>query len=293
MGAGGGERAGREKHPRGTHGGLAGRALALAAGVVAVAALPRAAEVAQGCLADSTSFRPLRESAGPAGQGVTAVVLGFALDRAGRPSPPLEARIRTGVQLLQQGRVERLVFSGGHPGGGLRGGLSEAEVMRRFAEGHVGDGGGTSGAGPLRGAELLLEDRSTSTRENALYSLMALAQEDGRGAAHNLGEVVVVTSCFHQWRARRVFRRAAKQLNLATQVTVAPLETDSDFGSARAFERTLQRALQHKAWAGVRAALMVLLQPVAVVLDSGVALFHVVREILAILLYFSKGWIAF
>ena len=113
-------------------GGLAGRALALALAAAALAALPRAAEVAQGLLADGADF-PLAGGSAPGG-GASAVVLGFALDRAGRPSPPLEARVREGVQLLQAGRVDRLVFSGGHPGGGLRGGVSEAEVMKGFAE---------------------------------------------------------------------------------------------------------------------------------------------------------------
>ena len=212
----------------------------------------------------------------------TEVVLGFALDRAGRPSPPLEARVREGVQLLQAGRVDRLVFSGGHPGGGLRGGVSEAEVMKGFAEEAL--------AGALPRGAAVLEKRSTSTRENALFSLVALAE--GGGGGSGVGEVVVVTSCFHQWRARRAFLRAAQQLNLPAQVTVAPLGPDSDFGFSRAFEQTLRRALPRgEAWEGASGWLKAPLLPAAAVLDACAALFHVARELLAIVLYFSKGWV--
>ena len=261
-------------------GGLAGRALALALAAAALAALPRAAEVAQGLLADGADF-PLAGGSAPGG-GASAVVLGFALDRAGRPSPPLEARVREGVQLLRAGRVDRLVFSGGHPGGGLRGGVSEAEVMKGFAEEAM--------AGALPRGAAVLENRSTSTRENALFSLEALAE--GGGGGSGVGEVVVVTSGFHQWRARRAFLRAALQLNLPAQVTVAPLGPDSDFGFSRAFEQTLRRALPRgEAWEGASGWLMAPLLPAAAVLDACAALFHVAREILAIVLYFSKGWV--
>ena len=160
--------------------------------------------------------------------------------------------------------------------------MSEAEVMKSFSEVAMG--------GPLPRGAAMLEDRSTSTRENALFSLVALAE--GVDGGSGVGEVVVVTSAFHQWRARRAFLRAAKQLNLPAQVTVAPLGPDSDFGFSRAFEQTLQRALRGEAWEGARRWLMSPLVPAAAVLDACAALFHVAREILAILLYFSKGWLA-
>ena len=287
MVGGRGEARGPRGMPRGGGGGggggLAGRALALALAVAVLAALPRAAEVAQRLLVDGADVTPA--GGGELAGGARAGVLGFALDRAGRPSPPLEARVREGVRLLRAGRVERLVFSGGHPGGGLRGGVSEAEVMKSFSEMAMG--------APLPRGAAVLEDRSTSTRENALFSLVALAEGGGGGATGlGVGEVVVVTSGFHQWRARRVFLRAAKELNLPAQVTVAPLGPDSDFGFSRAFEQTLQRALRGETWGGARGWLMIPLVPAAAVLDACAALFHVAREILAILLYFSKGWIA-
>ena len=51
----------------------------------------------------------------------------------------------------------------------------------------------------------LLEERSTSTRTNALLSL-ELVKERG------LHSVVVVTSGFHQYRSERVFKRVAKDM---------------------------------------------------------------------------------
>ena len=92
---------------------------------------------------------------------VAVVVLGYALARDGAPSPALEHRVRAAVREWERsasreeedegnevedgGGVEKnknkrkkrrvaLVFSGGHPGGGLRGLRSEAEVMRDLAE---------------------------------------------------------------------------------------------------------------------------------------------------------------
>lgn len=51
----------------------------------------------------------------------------------------------------------------------------------------------------------VLEESSTSTRENALFSLEACARRGWR-------DVVVVTNRFHQFRSARVFRAAAAEM---------------------------------------------------------------------------------
>jgi uncharacterized SAM-binding protein YcdF (DUF218 family) len=108
----------------------------------------------------------------------------------------------------------------------------------------------------------LLEQRSTSTRTNAIESLKL--------ATHRrLRRVVVVTSEFHQFRARRTFQVAARELEEETaehpmSVVVAslnsvPWETDRRRANAAATE------LKHQ--------------------------FDFVRELAAIALYYVRGWI--
>jgi|SRR6266850_53320 len=58
-----------------------------------------------------------------------AVVFGARAYADGTPSDALADRVRTGCELYQQGRVKRLIFSGG-PGDGL---IHETEAMRRMA----------------------------------------------------------------------------------------------------------------------------------------------------------------
>ncbi len=41
------------------------------------------------------------------------------LRRDGMPTPTLEQRVETGVDLFDRGRVDYLIFSGGHPGTAL------------------------------------------------------------------------------------------------------------------------------------------------------------------------------
>lgn len=59
----------------------------------------------------------------------TAVVFGCLAYADGRPSLPLADRVRTAVDLYQQGHVDTLIFSGG-PGAGD---VHETEAMRRYA----------------------------------------------------------------------------------------------------------------------------------------------------------------
>ena len=128
------------------------------------------------------------------------VVLGYALARDGSPSAALEHRVRSAVREWGRASREReevegegghvkLVFSGGHPGSGVRT-RSEAAVMRSLASGlllssegrlrAVGGGGGggadeREGAAPPAG-DWLLEEASTSTWENAVESLELLSR---------------------------------------------------------------------------------------------------------------------
>lgn len=133
----------------------------------------------------------------------TAVVLGYCLSPDGAAGPGLAARARAGADLFASGAAQALIFSGGHPGGGLRGGRSEAAVAAGVGAAHLG-----LAAPP---PAWRLEEASTSTWENALFSLRMLAGGGGGGDQR----VIVVTSPFHLGRAARTFARAAAVVAVA------------------------------------------------------------------------------
>jgi len=158
------------------------------------------------------------------GHADACIVLGYALCRDGTPSRPLRERVEGAVHLndqvcnlqympwithdwellytpppspdsLSRGRVRYLVFSGGHPGGGIRG-QSEAAAMEAYAQ---------TISSHIQPERWIMEDKSTSTRENALFSLKFA--ED-----HEWKDVVVATNPFHQLRSRLVFQCACREL---------------------------------------------------------------------------------
>jgi hypothetical protein len=151
-----------------------------------------------------------------------AVVLGYALTRDGKLTPALQRRVKAGVRLWRAGMARHLVFSGGAPTRRAvgRGGPSEAAVMAHWAlrelQGEDDEAGGAReeeeeeegepSPPPLLPlpARWLLEERSTSTRENAAETLALAADRGWRSLA-------VVTSHWHSARAVRVFRRVAEE----------------------------------------------------------------------------------
>ena len=115
-----------------------------------------------------------------------AVVLGTQVLAGGRPSRTLEARVRHAARMYAEGRIERLVVTGGlgkHP-------PTEAEVMARTlrAEG-VPDGA------------VLSEDKAESTWDSARLVAKILAGE-------GIVRVLVVTDPLHCVRAVAAFERA-------------------------------------------------------------------------------------
>ncbi|KAG2440925.1 hypothetical protein HXX76_003778 [Chlamydomonas incerta] len=144
-----------------------------------------------------------------------AIVLGYALFRNGTPTEPLKARVREGVELYLQGRARNLLFSGAHPGGVVAK-RSEANVMREYAEGVLREsraGGGAQGL--LATQRWFEEDQSTSTWENAVFSLRICREKGWRSVA-------VVTSPFHQVRSEMVFRRLLKEAEAASAAAGEP-----------------------------------------------------------------------
>jgi uncharacterized SAM-binding protein YcdF (DUF218 family) len=120
----------------------------------------------------------------PPGPYDAIVVAGCRVLPGGRPSRALARRAELALDLFRDGHAPRVVFTGGVG----QHGPSEASV----AAAHAVERG-------LPAHALLLEERSTSTRQNAEHAARLL----GPGA-----RVLVVTDAYHVFRARRVFARS-------------------------------------------------------------------------------------
>jgi len=150
-------------------------ARALRAFSLAVAALVPGAMV-------YVAFDGTRDEAAPAD---AALVLGLALDDAGRPRPGLVLRMDRAADLWRRGLVPVLVLSGGAP----KAGRTEARVMKELAM-----------ARGVPSAALLLDESARSTVENFACSLPILRSTGAR-------QVLVVTEPWHMPRAMRLARR--------------------------------------------------------------------------------------
>lgn len=116
------------------------------------------------------------------------IVAGCRVDPDGTPSPALQGRVEVAVALWKMGVAPALVFTGGI------GTFPPSEA--RAASDHA------AGLGVPREV-MILEDRSTSTEENAANAAITLRERDGAPPRR----VLVVTDAYHVFRARRVFNR--------------------------------------------------------------------------------------
>ena len=127
----------------------------------------------------------VRVATGEEGPGF-AVVLGTQVLPGGRPSRTLDARTRHAARLYAEGKIDRILVTGGvgkHP-------PSEAEVMARILREEG-----------VPGEAVLLEDEAESTWDSARL-VAAVA------AAEGVSEVLVVTDPLHCVRTAAAFRRA-------------------------------------------------------------------------------------
>jgi uncharacterized SAM-binding protein YcdF (DUF218 family) len=118
------------------------------------------------------------------------IVAGCRVLEDGRPSVALARRADRAVDLWKTGHAPRVVFTGGV--GDV--GPTEASVAASYAE--------SRGLTP---DAVILEERSTSTWENAKFSADIL--ESALGRDRGALSVLVVTDRYHVLRARRVFGR--------------------------------------------------------------------------------------
>jgi len=141
---------------------------------------------------------PLVRLSVPSHSNVTLILLGHALMHDCAPSQALLDRIRVASSTysiyLESGKSVGVIFSGGIPRGRRAVCGSEAHVMKRSLLKEL-----NFSTPPTN---WVLEESSTTTYENALFSL--------RKIEHS-GDVAVITNVYHQSRASWVFSCLTKR----------------------------------------------------------------------------------
>ena len=115
------------------------------------------------------------------------VVAGCAVRPDGSPSPALAKRAAVALSLYRAGHADRVVFTGGVGSQVGPDGPSEAAAAAAWAVSR----GLPSGA-------VVLEEKSTSTEENARFAAQRIGAE---------ARVLVVSDAYHVYRCERVFAR--------------------------------------------------------------------------------------
>lgn len=131
--------------------------------------------VITGCMLQSIRKQPTDQQ--------VAIVLGCRV-YGERPSIMLQERIDAAYEYLQENEEAYCILSGGK---GIRENISEAECMYR---GLVAKG--------IDENRLYKEEKSTSTRENLLYSYEIIKQQNWSRT------LAIVTSEFHEYRAGKI-----------------------------------------------------------------------------------------
>jgi len=132
----------------------------------------------------------------PKGNFDAIVVPGCAVRSDGRASGALQRRTEHAIKLWHAGRAPTIVLTGGigrHP-------PSEAHVAAKIAE-HAG----------VPKDALLLENASTTTEENARFSVKL---------HHEMSEwsIIVVSDAYHCWRCKQLFSRHYAHVSAAGSI---------------------------------------------------------------------------
>lgn len=125
--------------------------------------------------------------------------------------PQADARVATGLQLVQDGWAPRMIVAGGY---NTHTRLTEAPLMSEYAR-HIG-------ATPQ---QLVEEPNSKNTWENATNSLSIMKERGWKTA-------LVVTSPYHTWRSCMFFKKQQADVHCVA----APLRTER---SHTAYERLM------------------------------------------------------
>jgi uncharacterized SAM-binding protein YcdF (DUF218 family) len=130
----------------------------------------------------------------PNSQADMIIVLGAGVDPNGTAGFALTRRTRLGAELYAQGSAPLVMCTGAIP---YNRPVSEASACREVL---LTNGVPTDA--------ILLEERSRSTEENALYAKEILTQ-------NNLNSAIVVTDSFHAFRSRFLFEAMGINVSMA------------------------------------------------------------------------------
>lgn len=168
-------------------------------------------------------------------QADVIIVLGSGLRKDGRPGPALARRTRHGADLWHKGIAPLVLCTGGQSEYYPR---TEAAACREILL-----------AAGLPAGAILMEERSRSTEENAIYSKRILDEMQ-------LARVVLVSDSYHMLRARWIFSMQGIQ-TFASPVTSGRIRDPRvyPFSLARefiAFNWQLFKELFNIPWTHVR-----------------------------------------
>ncbi|MEH7886938.1 ElyC/SanA/YdcF family protein [Bacillus sp. JJ1609] len=121
-------------------------------------------------------------------QNHAIVILGYALADDGTMKEPLIERLKAGLAIAKKYPNSKIIVTGGVP----KQGVTEADAMNKWLT--------EQGVAQER---ILLENKSTDTVENALFSTAILEKQ-------GLKDVTIVTSASHIRRALTVFNETSK-----------------------------------------------------------------------------------
>ncbi|MBW4080406.1 YdcF family protein [Paenibacillus sp. S150] len=125
------------------------------------------------------------ETANPMQEADAGIILGMSM-WGEEPSPGLKERLDYGLGLYREGKFTRFIVSGGLDQADYK--YTEAEGMKNYL---VGQG--------VPETSILIEDKSTSTYENLLFS-QKIMQSEG------LTTAVIITHTFHGQRSLEIAR---------------------------------------------------------------------------------------
>ena len=125
-----------------------------------------------------------------------ALVLGCAVREI------LANRVNKALNLYLRGIVKKIYLSGGVGKTSTNRKQTEAEVMKTILMGYG-----------VPETDIIIEDKSTTTYENMINTLDLIKKESGDD-----GEIVLITSDFHQKRSKAMISKMLKDINCSCKI---------------------------------------------------------------------------
>ena len=125
------------------------------------------------------------------------IVLGCGPKPDGRPSPIMLTRARKAAQLYKKNNYSKVILTGGPSRG-----IPESEIMKVILLKHI----------PQK--RIITEKNSLSTVQNAVFCWEILKDKKPKN-------ITIATSKYHLFRAKYIFRRLYKHMNVSLRFEAA------------------------------------------------------------------------